>query len=171
MMFLVVKEMPFMILLYTTHSLVHFSTWLLQDLIFYYAVNQASHFLDSPADKHFQMGKRIMRYVKGTITHGLYFSYQTKSTLVGYSDVDWAHCIETRRSTYVYSIFFGGNLVSWSTKNQLPFSRSSCESKYRAMTNNTTDLIQTTNLLHDLNALPSEQPRLQCDNLSATFLS
>ncbi|GJW42202.1 retrotransposon protein, putative, ty1-copia subclass [Tanacetum coccineum] len=53
-----------------------------------------------------------MRYVKGTLTHGVHFSCPKKSMLIGYSNADWACCIETRSSTYGYSIFFGGNLVS-----------------------------------------------------------
>ena len=91
--------------------------------------------------------------------------------LIGYSDADWARCIETRRSTYGYSIFFGGNLVSWSAKKQPTVSRSSCESEYRAMANTAAELIWITHLLRDLNALPSERPTLLCDNLSAIFLS
>ncbi|GJX90096.1 retrovirus-related pol polyprotein from transposon TNT 1-94 [Tanacetum coccineum] len=62
------------------------------------------------------VGALIMRYVKGTLTHGMHFSCPKKSMLIGYSDSDWARCIETRRLTYGYSIFFGGNLVSWSAK-------------------------------------------------------
>lgn len=95
----------------------------------------------------------------------------TKSMLIGYSDADWARCIETRRSTYGYFIFFGGNLVSWSAKKQPTVSRSSCESEYRAMANTAAELIWITHLLRDLNALPSERPTLLCDNLSAIFLS
>ncbi|XP_071686855.1 uncharacterized mitochondrial protein AtMg00810-like [Rutidosis leptorrhynchoides] len=81
-----------------------------------YAVNQVSQFLQSPTMDHFQAVKRILRYVKGTITYGLSFLHSTKPTFLGYSDADWARCIETRRSTYGYSIFLGGNLVSWSAK-------------------------------------------------------
>lgn len=136
-----------------------------------YAVNQASQFLHSPTEKHFQMVKRIFKYVKGTLAHGLHFSHPTKSTLVGYSDADWARCIETRRSTYGYSIFFGGNLISWSAKKQPTVSRSSCESEYRAMANTASELIWITHLLRDLNAFPSTRPTLLCDNLSAIFLS
>ncbi|XP_023741475.3 uncharacterized mitochondrial protein AtMg00810-like [Lactuca sativa] len=136
-----------------------------------YAVNQASQFLHSPTDQHFQLVKRIMRYVKGTITHGLHFSCPDKSMLIGYSDADWATCIETRRSTYSYSIFFGGNLISWSAKKQLTVSRSSCESEYRAMANTAAELIWISHLLCDLNALPSSRPTLLCDNFSAIFLS
>lgn len=81
-----------------------------------YAVNQVSQFLHAPTNDHFQAVKRVLRYVKGTISYGLYFSRPTSTSLVGYSDADWARCIETRRSTYGYSIFLGGNLVSWSAK-------------------------------------------------------
>ncbi|GKC37316.1 uncharacterized mitochondrial protein-like protein, partial [Tanacetum coccineum] len=98
-----------------------------------YAVNQASQFLHAPTDAHFQSVKRILRYVKGTITYGLIFRRPHSNFILGYSDADWARCIETRRSTYGYSIFLGGNLVSWSAKKQPTVSRSSCESEYHAM--------------------------------------
>ncbi|XP_021974939.1 uncharacterized mitochondrial protein AtMg00810-like [Helianthus annuus] len=75
-----------------------------------YAVNQDSQHLQSPTTAHFQSVKRILRYVKGTIFFGLTFSRPQKTTLVGYSDTDWARCIETGRSTYGYSIYFGWKL-------------------------------------------------------------
>nr|XP_043639305.1 uncharacterized mitochondrial protein AtMg00810-like [Erigeron canadensis] len=61
-----------------------------------YAVNQVSQFLHCPTVTHFQELKRIIRYIKGTITHGLNFTKPKHCTLVGYSDVDWARCIDTR---------------------------------------------------------------------------
>ncbi|KAM0059843.1 putative RNA-directed DNA polymerase [Helianthus debilis subsp. tardiflorus] len=115
-----------------------------------YAVNQASQFLQNPTTTHFQLVKRILRYVK---------------------DADWARCIDTRRSTYGYCIYLGGNLVSWSAKKQPTVSRSSCESEYRAMANTAAEIIWLTNLLRDLHALPPGRPTLLCDNKSALFLS
>ncbi|GJR41372.1 retrovirus-related pol polyprotein from transposon RE1 [Tanacetum coccineum] len=53
---------------------------------------------------------------QGTLSYGLSFSHAASPSLLGYSDADWARCIETRRSTYGYSIFLGGNLVSWTFK-------------------------------------------------------
>ncbi|KAI3710109.1 hypothetical protein L2E82_39883 [Cichorium intybus] len=136
-----------------------------------YAVNQASQFLQTPTTTHFQLVKRILRYVKGTISYGLTFDKPTQTRLVGYSDADWARCIETRRSTYGYSIYLGGNLVSWSAKKQPTVSRSSCESEYRAMANAAAEIIWITHLLRELHALPLTQPTILCDNRSALFLS
>ncbi|KAD3338470.1 hypothetical protein E3N88_06134 [Mikania micrantha] len=136
-----------------------------------YAVNQACQFLHAPTDHHFQLVKRILRYVKGTLSHGLVFQRPKHTTILGYSDADWARCIETRRSTYGYSIFLGGNLVSWSAKKQPTVSRSSCESEYRAMANTAAEIIWITHLLRELNALPPDRPTLLCDNRSALFMS
>ncbi|KAJ0836346.1 putative RNA-directed DNA polymerase [Helianthus annuus] len=136
-----------------------------------YAVNQACQFLHTPTEHHFQLVKRILRYIKGTISHGLVFQQSKHTTLLGYSDADWARCIETRRSTYGYSIFLGGNLVSWSAKKQPTVSRSSCESEYRAMANTAAEIIWITHLLRELHALPPDRPTLLCDNRSALFMS
>ncbi|XP_071699092.1 secreted RxLR effector protein 161-like [Rutidosis leptorrhynchoides] len=136
-----------------------------------YAVNQVSQFLQSPTVDHFQGIKRILRYVKGTFTYGLSFLYSTKPTLLGYSDADWARCIETHRSTYGYSIFLGGNLVSWSAKKQPTVARSSCESEYCALANTAAEIVWITHLLHELYVLPPTRPTILCDNKSAIFLS
>ena len=57
------------------------------------------------------------------------------SELVVYTDADWAGCPYTRRFTSGYTVFLGGNLVSWSSKRQPVVSRSSVEAEYRAVAN------------------------------------
>ncbi|XP_022020116.1 uncharacterized mitochondrial protein AtMg00810-like [Helianthus annuus] len=71
-----------------------------------YAVNQVSQFLHAPTIDHFQAVKRILRYIKGTFAYGLHYSQPEHTSLLGYSDADLARCLETRRSTYGYSIFW-----------------------------------------------------------------
>lgn len=135
-----------------------------------YSVNTVSQFQQRPTTDHFQAVKRILRYVKGTLDYGLTFSAGLPSIL-GYSDADWARCLDTRRSTYGYAIFLGPNLISWSAKKQPTVSRSSCESEYRALANTSAELLGICNVLRDLHALPATPPVLLCDNKSALFLT
>lgn len=115
--------------------------------------------------------KRILQYVKGTLSFGLIFRRPHINTILGYSDADWARCIETRRSTYGYSIFLGGNLIFWSAKKQPTISGSSCESEYREMANTAAEIVWITHLLQELHVLLPNRSTLLCDNKSALFLS
>ncbi|XP_071739873.1 uncharacterized mitochondrial protein AtMg00810-like [Rutidosis leptorrhynchoides] len=47
------------------------------------------------------------------------------TSLVSYSDADWAGCPSNRRSNSGYCVFLGDNLLSWSSKRQQTPSRSS----------------------------------------------
>ncbi|XP_071740211.1 secreted RxLR effector protein 161-like [Rutidosis leptorrhynchoides] len=134
-----------------------------------YVVNHVSHFLQAPASDHFQVVKRILRYVKGTIVYGLSFHHTPNPSILGYSDADLARCLETRRSTYGYSIFLGGNLFSWSAKKQPTVARTSYESEYRALANTVAEVVWITHLLRELHVLPPDRPTTLCDNKSVLF--
>jgi hypothetical protein len=136
-----------------------------------FAVNSVSQFLQEPRDDHFSDVTKILRYVSGTLHCGLTFSSDGVPEVLAYSDADWARCLETRRSTYGYAVFLGGNLVSWSAKKQPTVSRSSSESEYRALANTAAEVAWLTNLLRDLQFPLRRSPLLLCDNNSAIFLA
>jgi hypothetical protein len=81
-----------------------------------YAVQQVCLFIHDPREPHLALIKRILRYVKGNLDHGLWVHRSPSADLVAYFDADWAGCPETRRSTSGYVIFLGNNLISWSAK-------------------------------------------------------
>jgi hypothetical protein len=87
----------------------------------------------APRTPHLALVKRILRYVKGTLSSGLHIGTGSIDSLTGYSDADWAGCPDTRRSTSGFCVFLGDNLISWSSKRQTTVSRSSAEAEYRAV--------------------------------------
>nr|GEU63689.1 ribonuclease H-like domain-containing protein [Tanacetum cinerariifolium] len=91
--------------------------------------------LDELREPHLAALGRILRYVHGTIDYGLQLYSSSTSSLIAYSDVDWAGCSATRRSTSGYYVFLGTNLLSWSSKRQYTLSRSSAEAEYCGVTN------------------------------------
>ncbi|XP_048496421.1 uncharacterized mitochondrial protein AtMg00810-like [Beta vulgaris subsp. vulgaris] len=78
-----------------------------------YAVQQICLFVHAPREPHFHFLKRVLRYLKGILHHGLSLSVSTSHSLTAYSDADWAGCLDFRRSTSGYRVFLGDNLVSW----------------------------------------------------------
>ncbi|GMP78081.1 hypothetical protein CsSME_00034152 [Camellia sinensis var. sinensis] len=75
---------------------------------------------------HFLALKRILQYVKDTLSHGLYF-HPSHFQLQAYSDSNWARDVIDKRSTSSYCVYLGPNLISWSSKKQTTVSHSFTE--------------------------------------------
>ncbi|GJW24500.1 ribonuclease H-like domain-containing protein [Tanacetum coccineum] len=67
-----------------------------------YAIQQICLYMHDPREPHFAALKRVLRYVKGTLDFGLHLYASATTSLVGYTDADWAGCPSTRRTTSVY---------------------------------------------------------------------
>ncbi|GJY06859.1 ribonuclease H-like domain-containing protein [Tanacetum coccineum] len=137
----------------------------------FYVVQQVCLYMHDPREPHFSALKRILRYIRGTLEHGLQLFSSTTSDLVAYSDADWAGCPTTRCSTSGYCVFLGNNLLSWSSKSQPTLSRSSAEAEYRGVANAVAETCWLRNLLRELHTPLSSTTLVYCDNVSAVYLS
>ena len=106
--------------------------------------------MHAPRDSHWTLVKRILRYIRGTMSLGLTLTASTSLEMVAYSDADWAGCPDTRRSTSGYCVYLGPSLVSWSSKRQPTVSRSSAEAEYRAVANAVAECTWLRQLLQEL---------------------
>ncbi|KAL5554519.1 hypothetical protein UlMin_041920 [Ulmus minor] len=77
-----------------------------------FSVNKASQFMHQPTSAHWLSVKRILRYLKGTITHGLLIQPSENFTIQAYTDADWGAQTNDRRSSSGYLVYLGNNLVS-----------------------------------------------------------
>nr|GEW92885.1 ribonuclease H-like domain-containing protein [Tanacetum cinerariifolium] len=135
------------------------------------SVQQVCLYMHDPQEPHFAALKRILRYVCGTLDYRLQLFSSSTTDLVAYSDADWAVCLTMRRSTSDHCVFFGNNLLSWSSKRQPTLSRSSVEAEYRGVANDVAKICWLRNLLRDLYAPLSSTTLVYCDNVSAVYLT
>ena len=120
------------------------------------AVSILSQFMSKPGKEHWVGVKRILRYIKGTLNYGLYYTATShkKIQLNGYAD-DWAGDQCTRRSTSGYVFQIGKSPVSCCSKRQPVVALSSTEAEYIALCYASQETIWLRQLLKDINF---EQP-------------
>lgn len=136
-----------------------------------YAVNRLSQFMHQPTTEHWQAAKRVLRYLAGPMTHGIYLNSKNSPSLHAFTDADWAGDLEDCISTNAYVIYLGNQAISWSSKKQKGVSRSSTEAEYRGIANAASEVRWICNLLTELHIHLPTPPVIYCDNVGATYLS
>ena len=136
-----------------------------------YSVQQLSQFMQTPRSPHFAAALHIIRYLKGTMDCGLFYSSSGSLSMHGFSDADWGTCAYSSRSLTGYCVFLGDSLISWKTKKQKVVSKSSTEAEYRSMSQTTSELVWIEALLNDLCVQVPQPIHLHCDNKSAQYIA
>lgn len=133
-------------------------------------MNKLSQFLSKPTTTHLDALHHLLRYLKTTPGQGLFFSRAATPSLTAYTDADWGNCVDTRRSTTGFCIFFGSSLISWKSKKQATVSRSSAEAEYRALAAVSSELKWLQGLLRDFQ-VPCSSAMVLCDSQSAIHIA
>ncbi|CAK9811678.1 Copia protein [Anthophora quadrimaculata] len=135
-----------------------------------HAVSALGQFNECYGPEHWAAAKRILRYLKGTMTLGL--MYKNDATpLFGYADADWGNCAEDRRSYSGYSFILGGAVVSWESRKQRTVALSSTEAEYMSLAEATKEAIYLRKYLLELGFGFSLEIKLYCDNQGALKLA
>ncbi|CAL1391452.1 unnamed protein product [Linum trigynum] len=135
-----------------------------------YAVGLVSRFMESPKKPHLEAAKRILRYVKGTVNHGIFYKRGGTGELVGYCDADYAGDLDTRKSTTGYVFSIGSGPVSWCSKKQSTVALSTTEAEYKASAMAAQECVWLVQLLQNLGQQVNYSVPIYCDNQSAMRL-
>jgi hypothetical protein len=86
----------------------------------------------NPGMDHWKAAKKVMRYLRGTKDYMLTFKRFDHLEVIGYSDSDFAGCVESRRSTFGYLFLLAGGAISWKSAKQTIIASSTMEAEFVA---------------------------------------
>ncbi|KAG6493852.1 hypothetical protein ZIOFF_048855 [Zingiber officinale] len=134
-------------------------------------VSVLSRFMSKPSKVHYAAAKRVLRFLQGTMKHGLRYVKESNNDLVGFTDSDWAGSLEDRRSTSAYLFCFGSKVISWSSRKQNTVALSSPEAEYSAATSAACEAVWLRRIMADLQQKHTCSTTIFCDNMSAIAMT
>jgi len=139
------------------------------DILF--VVSLLSHFMHGASELHLRAAKRILRYVKGTVSYGVKFEKCQSFKLYGFSDSDWAGSLDDMRSTSGYCFNLGSGVFSWCSKKQEIVAQSTAEAEFIAATTAVNQALWLKKILSDLSMEEREPTEISVDNQAAIAIS
>ncbi|XP_071690093.1 secreted RxLR effector protein 161-like [Rutidosis leptorrhynchoides] len=98
---------------------------------------------------HMLASKKIMRYLNGTPSLGLWYPRKDGFDQTAYSDSDYGGCKRDFKLTSGGCQFLGSRLVSWQCKKQMAVAQSTCEAEYIAAASCTSQVVWIQQQLRD----------------------
>ena len=108
--------------------------------------------------------------MNGTSNYGIWYSFDTNASLVGFSYTDWVGNYDDRKSTSSGYFILGNNLVSWFCKKQNSISLSTAKAEYIAARNGCTQFLKLKQILV-VYGFNQGTLTLFCDNMSDIKIS
>ena len=97
-----------------------------------FAVGMLGRYQSNPGMDHWKAAKKILRYLQGTKDYMLMYKRLDHLEVIGYSDSDYAGCVDTRKSTFGYIFLLAGAAVSWKSAKQSVIATSTMEAEFVA---------------------------------------
>jgi len=136
-----------------------------------YAANQLAAVQHVPRERHQKAAVHCLRYLKGTATLGLCYTFNKPQELRCYTDSDFAGCPGTRKSITGWVLTYAGSPISWKSKKQGCITTSTCEAEYVALTSGTKECLWMRDMLREFGCHPESATPVHCDNEAAVRIS
>ncbi|XP_071708375.1 secreted RxLR effector protein 161-like [Rutidosis leptorrhynchoides] len=136
-----------------------------------YSAGIILQFMQCPTNVHLDAAKRILRYVKGSMGHGLWYKKCDDVLLNGFVDADWMGDANDSHSTLGYCFNMSSAVISWCSKKQDVVALFSTEAEYIAATMADQECTWLRRLIGDILEEVDYVVKLKCDNESAIKLA
>ncbi|XP_038970866.1 secreted RxLR effector protein 161-like [Phoenix dactylifera] len=152
-------------------SLMYAQTCTRPDISF--AVGMLGRYQSNPGMDHWKAAKKVMRYLQGTKNYMLTYRKSDSLEVIGYSDLDFAGCVDSRKSTFGYLFLLAGGAISWKSAKQTSTALSIMEAEFVACFEATVHSLWLRNFISGLGIVDSiARPlRIFCDNTAAVHFS
>jgi hypothetical protein len=77
-----------------------------------FAVRMLGRYQSNPVMDHWKAAKKVMRYLRGTKYYMLTFKRPDHLEVIGYSDSNFAECVDSRKSTFGYLFLLARGAIS-----------------------------------------------------------
>ena len=77
-----------------------------------FVVGMLGRYQSNPGLDHWKAAKKVMRYLQGTKDYMLIYRRTNNLEVVGYSDSDFAGCVDSRKSTSGYIFMLACRAIS-----------------------------------------------------------
>ncbi|GEQ70442.1 hypothetical protein JCM33374_g4119 [Metschnikowia sp. JCM 33374] len=131
------------------------------DIAFY--ASRLSRYLTRPKQKHMDAARSTLKYLKGTMYHGIVYGATTSPDIVCFSDADFASQRDAgSKSTTGFLIMYAGAPFSWKSKLQTLVATSTLNAELIALYQTVLEAVWLSNLLGELGF--DHKIHLFCDN-------
>ncbi|RDX88108.1 hypothetical protein CR513_30336, partial [Mucuna pruriens] len=132
------------------------------NLLYLTATQPDIMYMSKPTELHLQVAKRILQYLKGTTSYGIFYRKGREEILLAFTDSNYARYEDDSKSTSSYVLLLSSGVVSWISKKQPIFvaaATSACQAMWMRR------------VLRNLTHTKDSSTIIMCDNSSTIKLS
>jgi hypothetical protein len=125
----------------------------------------------NPGIDHWRAAKKVMRYLQGTKNYMLMYRWSNNLEVIGYSDFDFAGCVDSHKSTSGYTFMMVGGAVSWRSSKKTLIATSTMEAEFVSYFEATLHGVWIKSFISGLRIIDSISLRMYCDNSVVVFMA
>ena len=116
-----------------------------------YPTNLLGQYMSRPTEYHWELAKKVLKYLKGTTHYSLVYCKDESLELIAHCDADFANS-EQRYSHSGYITYLNNNSspISWSSRKQKLVARSMTEVEYISLSDAACELLWLQSLFRSL---------------------